>query len=150
MNAVPVANDKVAEAIQNTLPPATDTDKLKAHERERIVDSFSVLDIGEREQAEILEALNSDKWDWYKQCDGCTCVSEAYWPNKYFPPCLRHDFDFLTSNKGIEANNRFYRISKAYGMPRVRAAVRWLGVTAGWFTWFKWRNMARAGKGLTT
>ncbi len=73
-------------------------------------------------------------------CDGCTLVSEVYWPNKYFPPCLRHDFDFLTSRNGMAANTRFYRIMRAYGMTRARSAVRWLGVTAAWFGWFKWRN----------
>ena len=115
----------------------------KEQERARIVESFGVFGLGERERGEILEALDSDKWDWYRDCDGCTLVSEVYWPNKYFPPCLRHDFDFLTGNDGLAANARFYRIMLAYGMTRARAAVRWLGVTAGWFGWFKWRNVAR-------
>jgi hypothetical protein len=115
----------------------------KEQERARIIASFTVLHIPFREQCEIIEALDSHLWDWYNDCDGCTLVSEAYWPNRFFPPCLRHDFDFLTGNKGMEANNRFYRIQRAYRMSRVRSAGRWLGVTIGWFGWFKWRNMAR-------
>lgn len=113
----------------------------REEERARIIESFDVFSLGKRERAEILEALDSDKWDWYNDCDGCTFVSEVYWPNRFFPPCLRHDFDFLTSGNGMETNARFYRIQRAYGMTRVRAAVRWLGVTAGWFGWFKWRNL---------
>ena len=117
----------------------------KERERARIVESFDVFGLGERERGEILEALDSPKWDWYRDCDGCTLVSEVYWPNKYFPPCLRHDFDFLTGKDGMAANARFYRIMRAYGMTRARAAVRWLGVTLGWFGWFKWRNMRSHG-----
>ena len=117
----------------------------REQERARIVESFDVFGLGQRERAEILEALDSAKWDWYRDCDGCTLVSEVYWPNKYFPPCLRHDFDFLTSGDGLATNARFYRIMRAYGMTRTRAAVRWLGVTLGWFGWFKWRNIYAMG-----
>ena len=53
---------------------------------------------------------------------------------------VRQYFDFLTSRNGMAANTRFYRIMRAYGMTRARSAVRWLGVTAAWFGWFKWRN----------
>lgn len=110
-------------------------------ERARIENSFGVFSIPVRERSEIIEALDSGLWDWYRDCDGCTLVSDVYWPNKFFPPCLRHDFDFATGQNGVEANERFYRIQRAYGMGRVRAAVRWLGVSAAWFSWFKWRNM---------
>jgi hypothetical protein len=113
-------------------------------ERSRIVASFEVFNLPELERREILEALDSDKWDWYTECDGCTAVSEVYWPNKYFPPCLRHDFDFVTSKEGVAANARFYRMQRAYGMNRVRAGIRWTGVTLAWFAWFKWRNRGDA------
>ena len=62
-------------------------------ERRRIIESFDVLNVPEGIQALIREALDSDKWDWFRDCDGCTAVSEIYWPTIYFPPCLRHDFD---------------------------------------------------------
>lgn len=128
---------------------SVDKDKLRAHERRRIVDSFNVLNIGAREQLEVLEALDSPKWDWLTDCDGCSAVSEVYWPNKYYPPCVRHDYDFLTSANGMESNARFYRLQRAYGMTKARAAVRWLGVTVGWFGWYKWRNMMTAKKGVS-
>ena len=112
-------------------------------ERVRIVESFGVFGLGEIERTEILEALDSSLWDWYTDCDGCTLVSECYWPNKYFPPCLRHDFDFMSSNDGGAANARFYRLQRAYGMGRFRASIRWIGVTTAWFGWYKWRNLIR-------
>ena len=113
----------------------------REEERARIVESFGVFGLGERARAEILEALDSDRWDWYADCDGCTLVSEVYWPNKYFPPCLRHDFDFMTGKDGPAANARFYRLQRAYGMGRFRASIRWIGVTAAWFGWYKWRKV---------
>lgn len=113
----------------------------REEERARIVESFGVFGLGERERAEILEALDSGLWDWYADCDGCTFVSEVYWPNKYFPPCLRHDFDFQTGKDGGATNARFYRLQRAYGMGRFRASIRWIGVTAAWFGWYKWRKV---------
>jgi hypothetical protein len=115
----------------------------REEEHARIEASFKVLEVPEREKAEILEALDSTLWDWYKDCDGCTFVGEVYWPTRFFPPCLRHDFDFLTGQQGAVANNRFYRLQRIYGMNRVRASIRWIGVTAAWFSWFKWRNKWR-------
>ena len=112
-------------------------------ERERILASFPLFGVPPDEQAEILEALDSPKWDWFKDCDGCTCVSEDFWPTKYFPPCLRHDFDWQTGGNVYAANARFYRLSRRYGFTRVRAAIRWLGVTLGWLAFFKWRAMFR-------
>jgi hypothetical protein len=70
-------------------------------------------------------------------------VSEVYWPTKYFPPCLRHDFDWFVGRPVWQANARFYRISRIYRMTRARAAVRFLGVTVSWYAWFKWRNKFR-------
>jgi len=40
----------------------------------------------------------------------------------------------------MEANQRFYRIQRAYGMDPVRAGIRFMGVTLSWFAWFKWRS----------
>ncbi|MBU4459273.1 MAG: hypothetical protein KJ579_01795 [Verrucomicrobia bacterium] len=115
----------------------------RSGERERIVASFATFSVPEWARAEILEALDSKEWDWFRDCDGCTCVSEAYWPTKYFPPCLRHDYDWFVGHPVWESNLRFYRISRIYRMTRARAAVRFLGVTLGWYAWFKWRNQFR-------
>ena len=108
-------------------------------ERHRIIESFDVLNVPAAIQALILEALDSDKWDWFLDCDGCTAVSEVYWPTIYFPPCLRHDFDWFTGNGGWESNVRFFRIQRAYGMSGFRAGLRFAGVTVAWYGFYKWR-----------
>ena len=112
----------------------------RENERYRIIESFNVLNVPEDIQALIREALDSEKWDWFKDCDGCTAVSEVYWPTRYFPPCLRHDFDWFTGNGGWESNVRFYRIQLAYGMSPIRAGIRFAGVTAAWYAWCKWTH----------
>jgi len=109
-------------------------------ERRRILESFNVLNVPAGIQAEIREALDSDLWDWFRDCDGCTAVSEMYWPTIYFPPCLRHDFDCATGHNGWQASMRFYRIQRAYGVSAVRAGVRVAGVTLAWCAYLKWAS----------
>jgi len=109
-------------------------------EYRRIIQSFAVLSVPADVQALIREALDSDQWDWFRDCDGCTAVSEIYWPTIYFPPCLRHDFDCFTGNNGWQASLRFYRIQRAYGVEAIRSGIRAAGVTAAWYAWMRWRR----------
>ena len=111
----------------------------RAVERHRIIESFEVLSVPEDIQTLIREALDSDQWDWFRDCDGCTAVSEIYWPTIYFPPCLRHDFDWQTGQGGWASNMRFYRIQRAYGVSAMRAGLRVTGVTLARYGWMKWR-----------
>jgi len=110
----------------------------KEQERVRIVESFDVFGLGDRARGDILEALDSDLWDWYRDCDGCTMVSEIFWPNKYFPPCLRHDFDWMRGKGYWAASRRFYELQRAYGIPIWRSALRSGAVTIVWYTWSRW------------
>ena len=108
-------------------------------ERRRIVESFDVLNVPADIQALIVEALDSDKWDWFRDCDGCTGVSEIYWPTIYLPPCLRHDYDCRLATPGTVSSVRFYRIQRAYGVSAARSGLRAAGVFVAWYAWFKWR-----------
>ena len=115
----------------------------RAVERARILASFETFSVPDWARRDILEALDSPEWNWFEDTDGCTCVSEVYWPNKFFPPCLRHDFDWFTGRPVWPANFRFYRLQRVYRMTVLRSAVRFAGVTVGWYAFFKWRNMIR-------
>ena len=106
----------------------------------RISQSFDLFSVPDDIQALIREALDSDKWDWFRDCDGCTGVSEIYWPTIYFPPCLRHDFDCTTGHNGWQASMRFYRSLRAYGVSAVRSGIRAVGVTVAWYAWLKWQT----------
>jgi len=109
-------------------------------ERRRIIESFDVLNVPAGVQALVREALDSDKWDWFRDCDGCTGVSEIYWPTIYFPPCLRHDFDCYTGHNGWQTSLRFYRVQRAYGVDAIRSGIRTAGVTLAWYCWMKWQK----------
>lgn len=110
----------------------------RERERLRIEKSFDVFGLGGRERRWVLEALDSDAWDWYADCDGCTCVSELHWPTKYFPPCVRHDYDWARGKGNWEASQRFYRLQRAYGVPKWRSALRAGAVTLVWYALAKW------------
>lgn len=118
---------------------AEDVDRYR--EYVRIYGSFKLLNIPKAVQALVLEALHSDQWDWFKECDGCTCVSEPGWPSKYYPPCVRHDYEWRTGRGGWDSNARFYALSRAYHMEGWRSGMRWFGVTLGWYGWMKWWKM---------
>ncbi len=113
----------------------------KKRERKRIIDSFDLFDVPEIEQAEILEALNDKRWDWYKDCDGCTAVDEDGWLTKYYPPCVRHDYDCWFGHNVHTSTKRFTRLNKIYGMKTWKYRGRHIGVYVAWYAWFKWRNM---------
>jgi hypothetical protein len=102
-------------------------------ERARIEKSFAVFSLSPGHRALIREALDSDVWDWFEDCDGCTRVSELHWPTKYFPPCLRHDYDWIRGQGGWTASRRFYAIQRAYGVPVWRATLRGAAVTIYWY-----------------
>ena len=114
--------------------------QLTPREREyrRILKSFEVFSVPPTLCAQVVEALESQRWDWYRDSDGCTCVSEVFWPTKYFPPCVRHDYDCRIGTPGPEAARRFYRLQRAYGVGRPRAALRTAGVFLAWYAWFRW------------
>ena len=115
----------------------------RTRERQRIEDSFLVYEVGEEAQGWIREALDSSAWDWFVDCDGCTCVSELHWPTKYFPPCVRHDFDWSRGRGDWIARQRFYRLQRVYGVPVWRSALRAGAVTLVWYGLAKWGNSKR-------
>lgn len=114
----------------------------RRREFDRIIRSFDVFSIPVDIRREIIEALESERWDWFRDSDGCTCVTEIFWPTKYFPPCVRHDYDCRIGTPGGQAAIRFYRIQRAYGVGKIRSAGRSIGVFVAWYAWFRWRMQA--------
>ena len=109
----------------------------KESELRRIKASFDLFELCDEHRNLIMEAIDSDLWSWYDDSDGCTGVSELYWPTRYFPPCVRHDYDFMIGNGGVEGSKTFYVLQRAYGMSRTRSALRVLGVSVAWCAWFR-------------
>jgi ribonucleoside-triphosphate reductase len=130
------AHDPLAASLRGSGWPIA-----KIAEYRRIVKSFDFFTLPDEYRKEILECLHDPAWDWWEESDGCTAVSEPGWPSKYFPPCVRHDYDWQTGRGGWVANARFRRLNRAYCMESWRANARWAGVTISWFVWFKWVKM---------
>ena len=109
-------------------------------ERARIEMSMRVYELSPELRASLTEAMDSDAWDWFADCDGCTTVSELHWPTKYFPPCLRHDYDCIRGKANLEASKRFYALQRSYGVPIWRAGLRATAVTVYWYAWARWQR----------
>lgn len=93
------------------------------------------------------------EWDWFRDSDGCTFVDEFFWPTRFFPPCIVHDYwcerarRSATRKEGDiirrEGDWIFFRLNKIYGLPFLFARLsksvcgRFVGVRCQW--WFRTR-----------
>ena len=134
---VPAVTDKVPSLGQDGLPGLFGTGPAgqPVHPVFLIADLPGLDVVRLRAQGLILEAMDSGDWDWFEVCDGCTGVSQLHWPTKYFPPCLRHDYDWATGNGGLTGSKNFYDLQRAYGVPKWRSGLRAGVVTAVWYAW---------------
>jgi hypothetical protein len=90
--------------------------------------NFSIL--------EMKEVIYDKRWDPVKEFNGCTLVQDPLHP---FWPCVRHDYDWVVGNGGIEADRRFYNNLKQAGMLSFKARMWFIGVRLGWVLWYKWK-----------
>jgi len=110
-------------------------------ELSRIVSSFQTFSVPANMQADIMHAiLDRTTWDWFRDCDGCTGVSEAYWPTIYFPPCLWHDYACRRWGSTFDVSRTFYRLQRVYRFTRCRAGLRSGAVWLAYLAWYRWRG----------
>lgn len=105
----------------------------RMREIDRIKKSYVVFDIPLRLRKYIEEAINSESWDFFAKCDGCTLVQER-WASGYFPPCVVHDY--LRQNKigdPITQDLVFKDLMEAYKLPKWEIWRNFLGVRLIWF-----------------
>lgn len=86
---------------------------------------------------QIKEAIFDKRWNPAIEFDGCSMVQDLYHP---FWPCLKHDYDWIVGEGGIEADKRFYNNLKQSGFATWRAKLWFFGVRAAWLLWYKWRK----------
>lgn len=97
----------------------------------------------------ILDAYTDKDWDW-RDCDGCTVVSEMHSAKQYrFPPCVMHDYLRWKVSKGWikvgVCDKVFYWAMIDYQCNRVRAFLRYAFVRGpAWWFWFKWTSKRSA------
>ena len=117
----------------------------RSMERNRILESFSIFSLPVCFQNLIIELLNSNEWDWFKDVDGCTAVAD-YWPSKYNPACTVHDGLWITGRGGIESDKIFRQLMLFYGMPKGHAQRRYIGVRVAWIFVYKWKHKSKGNK----
>ena len=86
---------------------------------------------------EIKETIFDKRWQPSQEFNGCNLVQDEFHP---FYACLKHDFDWIIGNGGIEADRTFYNNLKKSGMRTIKARFWFLGVRAGWVLFYKWKK----------
>jgi hypothetical protein len=106
--------------------------------------------------AKVREAYNAPDWNW-RFSNGCNVVDERFWPNRYFPPCVTHDYACVRANKAKtrkeadairkQGDKDFFELNKAFGLPMFRLPGRgfmnsvfgrFVGVRFWWFAASRW------------
>lgn len=111
----------------------------KETEKQRILDSFKVYGPPPVFKALIMEALESKEWDWFTDMDGCTGVAD-YWPTRFHPACLVHDFHWRIGRGGEVSDLIFKDLMEIYSMAKSKATLRFLGVRMAWIFVYKWKH----------
>lgn len=107
----------------------------------------------------IEAAYNDPTWNWDKESDGCTGVSECNYPlNFRHPVCVMHDHQCKKAWEAPTSQQRDFRRRNGdrlfrwgmidYEIPSGQAWTRWLGVRLAWICWIRWlpaTHLARFG-----
>lgn len=107
------------------------------------MDEIRAASHGKKPSPDTIKVLiNAYEIAYDLESDGCSKVSEAGWPIKY-PPCVGHDYLYFRGERSrAECDAWFYRAMVDFGMTRLRARVRWLGVRlGGWKAWNQHRTI---------
>ena len=112
----------------------------REREKQRIIDSFGVYDVPNEYIVLIQRAIDSNEWDWFLDMDGCSFVPN-YWPTKFHPACLVHDYYWRTGRGGYWSDRIFLELMEIYSMPKFKRTKRFVGVRVGWFLYFKWKHL---------
>lgn len=89
---------------------------------------------------EIKQVVFDKRWNPVEDFNGCNLVQDVYHP---FYPCLKHDYDWIVGNGGIESDKHFYKLLKQSGMVTAKARLWFYGVRLGWLLYYKWKKNGR-------
>ena len=89
---------------------------------------------------EIKATIFDKRWNPSQDFNGCNLVQDIYHP---FYACLKHDFDWIVGEGGIEADRTFYNNLKKSGMNGLKARCWFLGVRIGWLSFYKWVKLLK-------
>lgn len=125
-------------------------DEFYKAEKQRMASSLEIFfeKLDEPTIQFLIISYSTQSWDW-KTSDGCTGVSERYWPNQYFPPCVAHDYQCVLANRASTrkeadrvrkaGDKLFHKANKAYGLPWFSRTIRYWGVRRYWMFVGRWK-----------
>jgi hypothetical protein len=93
--------------------------------------------------AEFKEIIFDERWNPIEEYNGCNLIQDKHHP---YPPCLKHDFDWLVLGGGYKTDVEFRLNLKRFGTSKKKSVLMFLGVRAGWFFYFKWEKMFKRFK----
>ena len=95
----------------------------------------------------VQEAIDSEDWIPEVDFNGCSFVEDRYHPCM---ACFIHDWLWHTGRGGAVADSIFYDLMLVDGSSSFKAWWRWAGVRCTWFTYYKWKYMAKKVKRAKT
>lgn len=78
------------------------------------------------------------RWNPLEDYNGCNVIQDRLHP---YPPCLKHDFDWLVNGGGIKYDKEFMELCKAFGDSKYKAKLNFIGVRVGWLFYYKWKKI---------
>lgn len=104
-----------------------------------VIDYYDPNNTDEYEQLrkDAKRACYSEQWNPLLDYNGCNAVPDPHHP---YPPCLIHDFDWVVKGGGKKYDKKFEYYNTLCGMKSSKAKRWFIGVRAGWLSFFKWKK----------
>jgi len=104
------------------------------------------IEMGNDDLISIFGDIIFDKrWNPMENYNGCNIIADRLHP---FPPCLKHDFDWLVLGGGIKYDREFKELCHSFGASKFKSKLNFIGVRIGWIFFYKWSKIWKRYKNL--
>ena len=84
------------------------------------------------------DIIFDSRWNPIEDYNGCNLIQDKLHP---FPPCLKHDFDWMVLGGGVKYDREFMEFCKVFGETPCKARLNFVGVRIGWMFYYKWQKI---------
>ncbi len=86
---------------------------------------------------ELKKIIFDSRWNPIEDYNGCNVIQDKHHP---YPPCLIHDYQWMVEGGGYDTDVNFRSNLKAFGTPKVKSVLMFIGVRCGWIFYYKWKK----------